>query len=103
MDISKTMRGFPLVKFEDTNGYSCSLQKSSSAMYDLIWLGCDDVPPKIMARKAKEHGIETDETTGWVDYPLPNDCLQINRMHLSRKQVFKLLPHLIKFVITGDI
>lgn len=34
-----TQRGFTIYKFKDSNGEDCSLQKSSVATEDLIWLG----------------------------------------------------------------
>ncbi len=40
--MEKTERGFAIVPFIDTYGESCSLQKSSSAMEDKIWLGVDE-------------------------------------------------------------
>lgn len=103
MKKSKTHRGFALIEFEDRYGAKCSLQKSSLATEDAIWFGVDDANPQIMARHAKAAGIETTETTGWVKYPIPKEVLLTTRMHLTRKQVLKLLPSLIKFVITGEI
>lgn len=37
-----TDRGFRRIDFKDANHDSCSLQESSSATRNLIWLGCDD-------------------------------------------------------------
>lgn len=34
-----TNRGFDITSFKDNNGEQCSLQKSSSAIQDKIWLG----------------------------------------------------------------
>lgn len=34
-----TNRGFDIAKFKDSYGVECSLQKSSSATQDKIWLG----------------------------------------------------------------
>ena len=34
-----TARGFAIREFEDRNGIACSIQKSSVATEDLIWLG----------------------------------------------------------------
>lgn len=99
----RTSRGFALYEFKDANGQGCTLQKSSAAQQDLIWLGCDDIPPKIMASQAAKHGVETKETTGWIDYPLPEGCLLTSRMHLSKKQAIWLLPKLIKFILRGEV
>ena len=97
MKYRKTQRGFGYYSFTDTYGAVCSLQKSSSAMEEKIWLGVDDADPKIMASKTPEGG------TGWVSYHIPEDVLLTTRMHLNRKQVKKLLPILRLFVKTGEI
>lgn len=70
-----TDRGFSIIRFEDIYGAKCSLQKSSSAMVDAVWLG-----PSITA-----------------------DGADNQRMQLSRDQVKNLLPFLRNFVKTGDI
>ena len=103
MKKSKTSRGFALAEFTDLYGAKCSIQKSSLATDDAIWFGVDDADPKIMASQAKSFGVETQETTGWVSYPIPDEVLLTTRMHLNRKQVAKLLPVLQKFVDTGEI
>lgn len=93
----KTDRGFVIIEFKDRYDAKCSLQKSSLATEDCIWLGIDDANPKIMASKTTEGGC------GWVPYPLSKDVLLTTRMHLTQKQVKKLLPHLQKFVETGNL
>lgn len=98
-----TPRGFALIEFLDFNGHQCSLQKSSIAEYDAVWFGTDDPDPKILASKARAHGVETNETTGWVSFPVPEEVLMTTRMHLTRSQVAELLPYLRKFVETGEI
>lgn len=104
MKLKKTNRGFGMVEFIDRYGLECSLQKSSLATEDAIWLGVSQVDPKIMAVDAISLGVETNgQTTGWVRYPIPDAVLLSSRMHLTQKQVKKLLPHLIKFVETGQI
>lgn len=72
-----TERGFARVDFEDANGECCSIQKSSVATDDLIWLG-------------RNEGLHFD-----------GSCL--SRMHLTRAQVKKLLPLLKRFVKTGEL
>ena len=94
---TKSNRGFALIKFIDRYDAHCSLQKSSLATEDAIWIGIDDPDPQIMASRTPEGG------TGWVKYHIPEDVLITTRMHLTKKQVKKLLPHLIKFVETGEI
>ena len=98
MKKEKTCRGFALVEFDDYHGAKCSLQKSSLAEKDAIWLGVDDADPKILACKVNG-GIPN----GWVKYEIPEDVLLTTRMHLTREQVKDLLPHLKKFVETGEI
>lgn len=103
MKATKTQRGFALNNFIDLYGAECSLQKSSLAFEDAIWLGVNNVTPTIMHRDAKRLGIRTDATCGHVDYPLPKEVHLSTRMHLSREQVAELIPVLQKFVDTGEI
>jgi len=101
--MKKTDRGFAIQEFKDRYGAKCSIQKSSLATEDCIWLGIDDPDPKIMASDAPKHGIQTAATTGWISYPIPKDVLLTTRMHLTQAQVEKLLPILTRFVETGEI
>jgi hypothetical protein len=39
---SKTARGFSMIEFGDLYGNDCSIQKSSLATADAIWLGLDE-------------------------------------------------------------
>lgn len=103
MHMSKTGRGFTICNFSDYYSKPCSVQKSSIATTDCIWLGVDDPDPKIMASQANNLGVVTDQETGWVPYPIPSEVLIQTRMHLSREQVANLLPILQKFVDTGEI
>lgn len=103
MKKSETSRGFAIGEFVDLYGVKCSIQKSSLATDDAIWLGVDDPDPKVLASQAKSLGLLTTETTGWTPYPIPNEVLITTRMHLNRKQVEELLPILQKFVDTGEI
>jgi hypothetical protein len=98
-----TARGFPVVEFLDSNGKSCTLQKSSLATDDAIWLGIEDAEPKILASRAAAHGVNTNETTGWVPFPVPDEVSLTTRMHLTREQVREILPYLLKFLETGNI
>lgn len=103
MKKQKTSRGFAFYEFIESNGKVCSVQKSSAAEKDLIWLGCDKI-----------------DIQGFVPYGLPEAWRSIteeqindkfgtkyisvnNRMHLSRETVAELLPILQKFVDTGNI
>jgi hypothetical protein len=101
MEKKKTNRGFELGEFKDYYGNECSIQKSSLATEDAIWIGINDPDPKVLASKASSFGIATDETTGWVEFPIPDDVLINTRMHLSREQVANLIPVLQRFVDTG--
>jgi len=101
--IKANHRGFMVGEFKDRYDTVCSIQKSSLATEDCIWLGVDDTNPQIMASQAKSFGVETNETTGWVPYPIPNEVSLTTRMHLTRKQVKKLLPLLQHFVETGEL
>lgn len=112
MRLNKTARGFDIIEFTDRYNNSCSLQKSSIATEDCIWLGVTDPTPQVMAtarervvREQKEalDKIDRSPQYGWQDFPLHADVNIMTRMHLTRKQVKELLPHLIKFILTGRI
>lgn len=100
---SKTNRGFKLIEFTDRYDIKCTLQKSSLATEDAIWFGVHDANAKILAHDAAAAGVPTTQMTGWVEYPLPKEVQISTRMHLTRKQVKKLLPVLQRFVETGEI
>lgn len=93
MEVIATNRGFALISFKDRNDIECSLQKSSVATEDCIWLGCDDPNAQIFPGN----------NTGWHPYPLPENVSCSTRMHLSQDQVRMLLPYLQKFVKTGEL
>ena len=97
LNVSKTSRNFDLIEFADRYDVGCSLQKSSLAFEDCIWLGIDNPNPIIMASKVMEGG------TGWVKYPIPDDVQISTRMHLTQDQVKTLIPILQKFADTGEI
>lgn len=103
MKEDKTNRGFDLVEFTDRYGAECSLQKSSLATEDAIWLGVNDGNPQVLASKASSLGVHTTVETGWVPYPVPEEVLVTTRMHLTVEQVKALLPYLQRFVETGEI
>lgn len=42
MKVGETARGFSRIEFADYNGEMCSLQKSSLATEDCIWLGVEE-------------------------------------------------------------
>ena len=103
---NKTERGFRYDEFVDSYGHKCSLQKSSSAMEDKIWLGINDPEPEIMINDALKLGrgdLCNGHTVGWVPYPLPEEVLCHTRMHLTQAQVKALLPALQHFAETGEL
>jgi hypothetical protein len=105
--VRPTQRGFLKGEFTDLYGAKCSIQKSSLATDDAIWLGIDDADPQIMCSDAIRMGLRTITNTeadnGWCKYPLPKEVFLTTRMHLSKKEVKKLLPLLQKFVETGEL
>jgi len=103
MNYGKTKRGFALITFTDRYGVECSLQKSSMAFESAIWLGPSEAQPKILASMTKALGVETDQTTGWVPYPIPEAVSLTTRMHLTQNQVKELLPILQHFAETGEL
>jgi hypothetical protein len=90
-------------KFLDKYGMKCSIQESSAGSEACIWLGIDDIEPKIMASKAHIYDIPTEETTGWIPYPIPNDVLLHSRMHLNQEHAKELITLLQYFVETGEL
>ena len=103
MKFEKTERGFDVGNFTDQYGSPCSLQHSSLATEDAVWLGVNDPNPQILAKEAADLGIQTTKTTGWIPYPVPEDVLISTHMHLTRDQLAELIPYLIGFVETGRI
>ena len=107
MDLNKTNRGFDIIEFEDRSGEKCSLQKSSNATEDCIWLGMTNPDIKEFYPLPRE----TDES--WFDITIEdlqqikkrpqNEIHAFSRMHLTRKQVKELLPYLRNFVKTGNL
>lgn len=91
MKVKKDCRGFSRIEFTDHYGRSCSLSESSLATDEAIWFGRDEANLSVFTDK------------GWVPVVLSPDTYVFSRMHLTRKQVKKLLPHLIKFVETGKV
>lgn len=92
LQLARTDRGFPRVDFVDHYGAACSLQMSSLATEDAIWLGVNAVTPKVMV-----------PGKGWQNVPMPAEALTSGRMHLTREQVAELLPLLQRFVATGRV
>lgn len=94
----QTQRGYGYLEFKERNGAVCSIQKSSSATDDCIWLG------------AKKFGIQEFKAgSGWIDrtdldeYKEDHHFVGNNRMHLTIDMVEKILPVLQHFVATGEV
>ena len=97
------VRGFQGYKQKDLYGHEYSIQKSSLATENCIWFGVNDAAPVVMASDAKRLGVSTDETCGWVPFPVPVEVSMHTRMHLSQRQVRDLLPVLQCFADSGDL
>ena len=94
MKRTTTQRGFAVIEFVDRYNSKCSLQKSSLATENAIWLGVDDT----------KFTIFEDEHMGkYITTKLPENFSVNTRMHLTQEQVKKLLPYLEKFVKTGEL
>lgn len=93
MEKIHTQRGFSLYEFFDSNGVKCSIQKSSVATYDAIWIGCNEANPR-----ALNYGGD-----GWQPVELPPVTVCDTRMHLTIEQAEELIPILQQFVTTGEI
>ena len=91
-----TERGFACYWGEDNNGQEFTLQKSSSALEDKIWLGLNE--PDIVERGWNEDFPHRART-----YTLPENVSASARMHLTQDQVRELIPILQHFVDTGEL
>lgn len=89
-----TLRGFARYQFKDSGNNVCSIQKSSAALEDRIWLGIDEPELTIFQDKSKGKYITTS---------MPDNFSVDSRMELTIDQVKELLPILQQFVETGEI
>lgn len=98
MKKGKTLRGFAIKTFKDRNGVECKIQKSSLATEDAIWLGATSIGLRefVAHRDPAWQDVELEQKEG-------HHFIANTSMHLTRKQVKKLLPILQKFVETGEI
>ena len=105
----KTERGFEVNHFKDTYGLDCSIQDSSIATDDRIWLGVHNAPVKIMKKDIillRTCDIIPEDGTnkyGWCTVELPEEALVESRMHLNRKQARELAEELLYFANNGYI
>lgn len=88
---NNTARGFARFCFEDRYKVACSLQMSSLATEAAIWLGCDDIQPRILV-----------PNEGWQPVSIPG-MITNSQMHLTQDQVRELLPYLQRFAETGEL
>lgn len=73
-------RGFLRGEFLDRYGAKCSIQKSSLATEDCIWLGCDH--ETIHEKTGEKCGA---------------------RMHLTKDMAADIVMHLQRFIETGEL
>ncbi len=86
LTFGKDARNFVVAEFLDMYGQKCSIQKSSIATEDVIWLGVDNTGPHLKG-PSWEYGEDVNA-----------------RMHLTQEQVRdQLLPALQHFVETGEL
>lgn len=94
MEINRNPRGFEYGTFTDLHGKECSIQKSSLATDDAIWLGVHK--PKLIV-------FENENMGKYLITEMPK-TFQINSfMHLNKEQVAELIPILQRFVETGEL
>lgn len=91
-DKTLTERGFAIYKFEDAYGTKCSLQKSSLASDQAVWLGVDDPNPQVLV-----------PGKGWIPYIIPDEVFLATRMHLTREGAKEIIKALQVFVDTGEL
>jgi len=92
-----TQRGFGIIEFKDSKGVPCSIQESSSATEEAIWIGCDDADPQYFVPYGNPPWRKLEKPSGAQDWVFNT------RMHLTRKQVAKIIPILQKFVDEGNL
>jgi hypothetical protein len=106
MEQSTTQRGFSLGKFTDRYNHECSIQHSSLATEDCIWLGISKAKPIIMKSHAERLNLDMSsygEGEGWMEYKLPDEVNISTRMHLTQEMAGELAVQLKRFSETGRI
>lgn len=103
VEAKHTGRGFRFYEFKDFNGHECTIQKSSIANENAIWLGLESASPKILHCDATRLGIEHNKTCGWIDYPIPHEVSLNTRMHLTKEQAKELAKMLLHFAESGEL
>jgi hypothetical protein len=96
-----TPRGFGFYSFVDYNGTECTVQESSLATDECIWIGAN----KLEIKEFVPGQVGWHERPEFDEGRVPDGRAYIgnNRMHLTREQVAELLPILQKFVETGEL
>lgn len=104
--------GWPSVEFKDLYQERCYVQMSSivggypDALQrpgtSALWLGMREVTAQVMAKDAAKVGVVTDQTVGWVPFPIPPEVMVTTSMHLSREQVEGLRDRLTEWLQTGQ-
>ena len=115
-ELSRTDRGFEIVKVTDAYGVECSIQQSSACAdtddaynrpgNSYLWVGVDDPEPKVMRSQAESVGLKVpdgEEVSGWMPYPIPEQVLLSTRMHLNKDQVLGLVQRLQAWLKTGSL
>lgn len=105
----KTCRGFELKYFKDVYNTDCSIQESSLADDDCIWLGVHTAKVKVMwsnkdkFNEAHLEKIDPEQgyNCGWYDVVFPEEFLVESRMHLNKKQAKWLIKELQYFIKNG--
>ena len=102
-EVKHTGRGFRIYEFEDRNNHKCTIQKSSIATEQAIWLGLESASPMLLHGDATKLGIEHNENSGWVEYPIPDEVSLNTRMHLTQEQARELGKMLLHFADSGEL
>lgn len=92
IEFNRTHRGFAFGKFTDLYGNECSIQDSSLATDNAIWLGIDDAKPQRLI-----------PGQGWQPVEFPEDTSFWTRMHINQEQAAGLIEVLQRFVETGSV
>lgn len=98
--------------FLDHYNKKCSLQISSAATAECVWLGIEDAEPRILTTDAIRLGVIKEEDVphnflgepcGWIKYPVPQEVSFTTRMHITREQAKQLALKLLEFALCGTI
>ena len=89
MNESTTVRGFALNTLTDNYGNEFSVQKSSAASDDFVWVGVDD--PRVQVGPP------------WQPFEMPANALIHSRAHLTREQAREVATALMRFAETGEL